>query len=204
MTDFQSQRGTSGSEPDHLDNVSGEVESGVSVNTLGGSFKKASGGAPEIFVTEGVDREGFVPEGAAPDILRLAEEVQGYEGEHGGSEAKGSLENLPLDSLDLSEERRELTESHNEVFRSLLGRVKKVMEFLVVKPAAWLGNCIKDHPFKTAILVLAGFGLWYFGVPLSAGLSGLGEEGLHLTEELLTQLIHIDHSQIDVFSDLFT
>mgnify|MGYP001596629257 CR=1 FL=1 len=136
----------------------------------------------------------LVPPPPSPEIIRLAEEADRLREGHGDRQ---------VETLNLDPEKRELTEAHESIFGSMLERVKDAMNFLVLQPAAWLGNLVKDHPFKTALIALAAFALWYYALPLSAGLSAFAEEGLHLTSQLLTKLIDIDPTSINVFTDLF-
>ncbi|MBI2464291.1 hypothetical protein HYV57_05010 [Candidatus Peregrinibacteria bacterium] len=197
MIHSSSQRG-SNYEPASPDFVPGSVPEGVLAGKSLERFFSDDTRVPDTIGVPDVMRIPDVMSGfdqGEPSIMRLVEEVKGLEIKKGGRE---------VGALDLSQERNELAETHDAIFGPMMERVKKAMEFLILKPAAWLGNCIKDHPFKTAVIVLAGFGLWYFGVPLTAGLSGFGEEGLRLTSELLTKLIAIDPSSIDLFRDLFT
>lgn len=89
---------------------------------------------------------------------------------------------------------------------TLLGHAKKAIadtfDFLVVKPAKWVGRQIKEHPLRTALIALAAFALWYYSAPLAAGLSGIKEEGVAVTSDLLGKAINIDPTQVTIFDQL--
>lgn len=103
---------------------------------------------------------------------------------------------------DLSLERQALAEKSEGIWKKTKEAVGKTFDFLVVKPVKWLGEQIKDHPIRTALIALAAFALWYYSTPLSAGLSGIKETGADITSELLEKTIDIDPTEINAFDDI--
>ena len=103
---------------------------------------------------------------------------------------------------DLRLERQELSEKSESLLSKAMDRIKEAFDFLVVKPVKWLGEKIKEHPFRTALIALAAFALWYYSAPLSAGLSAIKEMGVGITSDLLGGAMAIDPSQINVFNEL--
>ncbi len=113
-------------------------------------------------------------------------------------------EKLPEAQMpDISLERQELQESSESIWSKFGKSIEKAFEFLVVKPANYVWEKIKDHPMKTIMLACAAFAMWYFSAPLSAGISGIKEAGMKLTKNLFGKAISIDPTQINVIDDLF-
>lgn len=105
---------------------------------------------------------------------------------------------------DLGLERQALAEKSEGLWQKTKDAAEKAFNFLVVKPVKWVGEQIKDHPIRTALIALAAFALWYYSAPLSAGLSGIKETGVDITSGLLEKAIDIDPTQVDVFDQLVT
>lgn len=116
-------------------------------------------------------------------------------------EAKGEK---PREFPDLTLEKQELAEKNESIFTEALEIAKEAFKFLVVKPAKWVGEQIKEHPFRTLLIALAAFALWYYSAPLSAGLSALKEKGLEMTSALFGESVSIDPTQIDIFEQLIS
>ncbi|MBI2639059.1 hypothetical protein HYW83_05725 [Candidatus Peregrinibacteria bacterium] len=114
-------------------------------------------------------------------------------------EAKGEL---PPQMPDLGLERQQLADTSESIFDKIGNTLKEVFNFLVVKPANWVGKQIKEHPFRTVLIALAAFALWYYSAPLAAGLSAIKEKGMEMTSALLKETVNIDPTQVDVFDTL--
>ena len=114
-------------------------------------------------------------------------------------EAKGEL---PPHMPDLTLERKQLADTSESIFEKIRNGLKEVFDFLVVKPANWVGRQIKEHPFRTVLIALAAFALWYYSAPLSAGLSAIKEKGMEMASALLKETVNIDPTQVDVFDTL--
>ncbi|GEM_PF-3985136 len=114
-------------------------------------------------------------------------------------EAKGEL---PPQMPDVSFERQQLADTSESIFEKMKNGLKEVFDFLVVKPANWIGRQIKEHPFRTVLIALAAFALWYYSAPLSAGLSAIKEKGMEMSSALLKETMNIDPTQVDVFDTL--
>lgn len=114
-------------------------------------------------------------------------------------EVKGEL---PPQMPDLGLERQQLVDTSESIFEKIRNGLKEVFDFLVVKPANWVGKQIKEHPFRTVLIALAAFALWYYSAPLSAGLSAITEKGMEMSSALLKETMAIDPTQVDVFDTL--
>lgn len=116
-------------------------------------------------------------------------------------EAKGEL---APEMPDVSFERQQLADTSESIFEKIKNGLKEVFDFLVVKPANWVGKQIKEHPFRTVLIALAAFALWYYSAPLSAGLSAIKEKGMEMSSALLKETMRIDPTQVDVFDTLMS
>lgn len=103
---------------------------------------------------------------------------------------------------DLTLEKKRLEDGNETLFESVKKAVKGAFDFLVVKPIKWIGNQIKEHPFRTALIALAAFAIWYYWYPLSAGLSGIKEEGIKIGSEVMEKSLDIDPTRINDFDRL--
>lgn len=103
---------------------------------------------------------------------------------------------------DLTLEKQQLADANESIFQQVKDAAEKVFDFLIVRPAKWIGRQIKEHPFRTALIALAAFALWYYSAPLSAGLSGIKEQGIAITSDLLGEGLNIDPTQVDIFDQL--
>ncbi len=110
----------------------------------------------------------------------------------------------PEEFPDLSLEQQRLAEKNDSIFERVADAIKGAFDYLVVRPAKWIGHQIVDHPVRSLLIALAAFALWYYSAPLSAGLSALKEKGIGITSSLLSESITIDPTQVDVYDKLMT
>ena len=108
----------------------------------------------------------------------------------------------PAEFPDLSLEQQRLAEKNESIFERVKDAIKGAFDFLVVRPAKWIGHQVVDHPVRTLCIALAAFALWYYSAPLSAGLSALKEKGIGITSSLLSDSLKIDPTQVDVYDKL--